>query len=320
MGGLKFFLFVLGLEDVPGTVNLLLDPEILAATIAALFFSTILAPICDEINHVLRLGIEVISAERTSAGMLFLILFGEILEFFFKRWYTHDLNIRHNFEDVNMNGPNKYPSTYHWPWSKTVQRDDSVHKNHENFLDRPVIITEKIDGGNTGLFNGEVYARSVTSPSHDGWMAMVRKNHAWKTNAPEFKDMEIYGEDIYGVHSIEYSPVNELDTYMIFAVRFQGMFLSWDDVCSIAKALDIKTVPVLAKTTYESASELTAVLEAFTNEPSRIGTVREGCVIRIPEAFPASEFGTNVCKYVRPNHVQTDQHWRVNWQPCKVIY
>jgi ATP-dependent RNA circularization protein (DNA/RNA ligase family) len=219
-----------------------------------------------------------------------------------------------------MDTPNKYPSTYHWPWSKTVHRDDSYHKNHENFLGRPVIITEKIDGGNTGLFNGEVYARSVTQPSHDGWMAMVRKNHAWKTNAPEFKDMEIYGEDIYGIHSIEYAPVNELDTYMIFAVRFQDEFLSWDDVCSIATAMDIKTVPVLAETTYESASELTAVLEAFTDQPSRIGTDREGCVVRSPEAFLASEFGDNVCKYVRANHVQTDQHWRVNWQPCKVIY
>jgi hypothetical protein len=82
LGGLKFFLFVLGLENGPGTINVFLDPEILAATIAALFFSTILAPICYEVDHVLTLSIEVISAERTAAGMLFLILFGEILELF----------------------------------------------------------------------------------------------------------------------------------------------------------------------------------------------------------------------------------------------
>ena len=219
-----------------------------------------------------------------------------------------------------MNSPNKYPSTYHWPWSKTVHRDDSYHKNHENFLGRPVIITEKIDGGNTCLFNGEVFARSVSQPSHDGWMAMVRKNHAWKTNAPEFKDMAIYGEDIYGVHSIEYDAVDAMDTYMIFAVRFGDEFLSWNDVCGVAGDLDIKTVPVLAETIYDTASELTQVLESFTDQHSRIGAQREGCVVRMPEAFPASEFGTNVCKYVRANHVQTSTHWRVNWQPCKVVY
>ena len=69
-----------------------------------------------------------------------------------------------------------------------------------------VVVTEKLDGGNTLLHAGKVYARSVLVPSEGPWMAMVKKHHAWKVNEP---DVWIYGEDIYGVHSIEYGPVRE---------------------------------------------------------------------------------------------------------------
>jgi len=218
-----------------------------------------------------------------------------------------------------MKTPNKYPSTYHWPWSKSVHRDDSYHTDPGYFVNYPVVITEKLDGGNTCLFNGEVFARSVSNPSHDGWMAMVRKHHAWKTTNPAFLDMEIYGEDMYGIHSIEYDAMDSDDTYRVFAVRYQDEFLSWDDVADIADRLGLNTVPVLSNgVEFESKEALTTYLEMTTNEPSLLGPHREGCVIRVPEAFSADAFGHEVCKYVRKNHVQTDTHWRVNWQPCKL--
>ena len=37
---------------------------------------------------------------------------------------------------------------------------------------------------------------------------------------------------------------------------------------------------------------------------------QEGYVIRLKDSFHYDEFGTSVAKFVRANHVQTDQHWR----------
>lgn len=96
----------------------------------------------------------------------------------------------------------KYPSTPHWPWSPTIGRGDVVHRNPERFVDRPVVATEKLDGGCTLLHAGRVYARSGAAPSEAEWMAMVKKHHAWKVTEP---DVWLYGEDIYGVHSINHS-------------------------------------------------------------------------------------------------------------------
>ena len=107
----------------------------------------------------------------------------------------------------------KYPKTPYWPWSPSIGRDDGVHPDPSRFVGEPVVVTEKLDGGNTLLHAGKVYARSVTAPSEGKWMAMVKKHHAWKVQEP---GVRLYGEDIYGVHSIEYEPVAEHETFYAF--------------------------------------------------------------------------------------------------------
>ena len=117
-----------------------------------------------------------------------------------------------------MGLPNpKYPSTPYWPWSPTIGRGDAVHPHPERFVGtgrswRPKSWT----GGCTLLHAGRVYARSVSAPSEAKWMAMVKKHHAWKVTEP---DVWLYGEDIYGVHSIAYDPVPEDRTFHAFALR-----------------------------------------------------------------------------------------------------
>lgn len=212
----------------------------------------------------------------------------------------------------------KYPSTPHWYKSPGVQRDDSYHTNPDMFLEAPIVITEKLDGGNTLLCGGEVYARSVTSPSHAGWMAMVRKHHAWKTYGT---NNLYYGEDLYGIHSIEYDALKEDETYRLFSVRDQDdIFLSWDDVEEEAEnTLGVKTVPVLFRGEFKEKDEITEWFETHIKKPSCLGGEREGFVMRIQAPFYASSFSKFVCKYVRENHVQTDEHWTKNWKPCNII-
>ncbi len=222
--------------------------------------------------------------------------------------------------------PPKYPSTKHWPWSQTVHRDDSVHPNPENFVGVEVVITEKLDGGNTCLWGGEVYARSTTNPSHAGWMAMVRKYHAWKT-LQQPKGMVYYGEDLFGIHSIEYDEMPREQTYRLFATRFvsdqeydkNDMFQSWDAVEQFAdEHLQVPTVPLLFRGSFTSIEEITAWFEQHLAEPSVLGGEREGFVIRHAASFKADQFAERVAKYVRANHVQTDEHWTRNWKECKV--
>ena len=104
----------------------------------------------------------------------------------------------------------KYPKTLYWPWSPSISRGDGVHPDSSRFVGEPVVVTEKLDGGNTLLHAGKVHARSVAASSEGKWMAMVKKHHAWKVHE---SGVHLYGEDIYGVHSIEYEPVPEHETF-----------------------------------------------------------------------------------------------------------
>ncbi|MCY4486538.1 MAG: hypothetical protein OXF11_05400 [Deltaproteobacteria bacterium] len=56
----------------------------------------------------------------------------------------------------------------------------------------------------------------------------------------------------------------------------------------------------------------------YHSEPSALGGAREGVVIRLARAFPAEEFHLNVCKSVREDHVQSDEHWSKHWRPCRI--
>jgi len=217
-----------------------------------------------------------------------------------------------------MNHPPKYPSTPHWPWSEKVHKDDSYHINPGFFVGKEVVITEKLDGGNTCLWDGQAYARSTSSPAVAGWFVMVKKYHAWKTT--KVRDLFFYGEDLYGIHSIEYDPMKEENTYHLFAIRnTKDKFLSWDALTGLSASYDLPVAPVCFRGTFGS---IDAVTDWFIkNRPvgSSLGPEREGFVMRLAKSFPADQFSVNVCKYVRKNHVQTDEHWTRNWKPCKII-
>ena len=195
----------------------------------------------------------------------------------------------------------KYPKTPYWPWSPAIGREDGVHADPQRFVGEPVVATEKLDGGNTLLHAGKVYGRSVSVPSSDKWMAMVKKHHAWKVREP---DVYLYGEDIYGAHSIEYDPVPERETF--------------EELDVYAKPREIPVVPVLFRGSFQSVAEIGDFVERAHGESSALGGAREGVVLRLARGFPALEFPSNVCKSVRAGHVQSDEHWSRDWRPCRI--
>ena len=211
----------------------------------------------------------------------------------------------------------KYPRTPYWPYSPAIGRDDGVHADPQHFVDDAVVVTEKLDGGNTLLHAGQVYGRSVSAPSDAKWMAMVKKHHAWKVTEP---DVYLYGEDIYGMHSIAYEPIQEHQTFHAFALRYgKGDFASFAEVEVYAKQRAIPVVPVLFRGCFRSLAEIRAFVERAHRESSAFGGEREGVVLRLARGFPASEFQRNVCKSVRVGHVQSDEHWTRKWRPCRIM-
>lgn len=210
----------------------------------------------------------------------------------------------------------KYPRTPYWPDSPGQGRASERHDCPARFVGPEVVVTEKIDGGNTMIHRGEVYARSVSAPSRASWMAMVRKHTAWKVQED---DLYLYGEDIYAVHSIEYDPVFEDRTFFAFALRRGDRFASFAEVESYAASHDIPLVPVLYRGCFDSLPAVRSFLEHALARPSALGGVREGLVLRMAGGFPASDFAQNVCKSVRPNHVQTQPDWRRQWRRIKTL-
>ena len=178
------------------------------------------------------------------------------------------------------------------------------------------MVTEKLDGSNTLLHQGDVYARSVSAPATAKWLAMVRKHHAWKVTGP---DVFLYGEEIYGVHSIEYDPVPEDRTFYAFALRFgDGSFSSSRTMVEYAQERSIPVAPILFEGTFRTVHQVRDFVTRAHLEPSALGGAREGVVIRLAEGFQAADFKHNVCKSVRVGHVQSDEHWSKHWRPCRI--
>lgn len=208
-----------------------------------------------------------------------------------------------------MNSP-KYNRTYHLPWSPGATNDDKIAKDIGSLLNTKIVITEKIDGSNVSLENNNCYARTHSAaPSHlsfDNFKAM----HAnIKHLIPE--NIQIFGEWCYALHSI---PYDKLPAYfLLFNIRdlsHEGYWYSWSELEEWAKKLGVYTVPLLFKGIIKNEAELREIIQSLTKQPSELGTIREGVVIRVEDTFLDKNFSKNVMKWVRKNHVQTSTHWK----------
>lgn len=210
----------------------------------------------------------------------------------------------------------KYPRTFHFQFSPEVHDDDKViHMRYlGNFLQDAVVITEKLDGGNTCLKGHQgVFARSHDLPAKEPWFDYL-KGRYYALMDKLHPDLWIFGENMYAIHSIEYSALD--DYFYVFAVydAAQGQWYTWDAVEAEAKRLGFGTVPVLYRGTVESMAFVNRWMDREIKKPSRFGGDREGFVMRVAGGFHADAFAQHVAKYVRKGHVQTDERWERNWR------
>lgn len=213
----------------------------------------------------------------------------------------------------------KYPRTYHLPWSNE-NRDDKKWNTIRFRLEDEVIVTEKMDGECTTLYNNYIHARSITGDSHKS-QTWIRNFHGKIAHdIPE--EMRICGENLYATHSIFYA---NLKSYFYgFSVWDKLTCLSWKDTEEWLSLLGIRPVPVIFMGSYSDFLRYclndVAFLDKYHGSPAT-----EGYVIRSASAFEYKDFGSNVAKYVRAGHLQTKERWDTkfglnlidNWEASK---
>jgi hypothetical protein len=211
----------------------------------------------------------------------------------------------------------KYPRTLHLPWSKSISIDDRVSKSVDNLLNIEIIITEKLDGSNTSITKNGVYGRSHADFTRNPWD--IKSWEIWQRIKKDLsEDMFLFGEGMYGIHSIEYT--NLTSYFYIFGVRDNNIWVPWDKVEEYSYLLDIPTVPVLFRGVVSTEKELKDLTEKLASQPSELGGLREGIVVRSADMFHDDDFAKNVMKWVRKDHIQTDEHWTRNWVKAKINY
>lgn len=242
----------------------------------------------------------------------------------------------------------KYNRTLHAGISLGSTSDDRFMPSGyvQYFSEMDLVITEKLDGQNNCFSKHGLFARSHAAPSILPWDKPLRER--WELIKDDLDDLEIFGENMYGVHSIEYS---KLESYFyVFGVRRGNYWLSWDDVKEVATVFDFPTVPEIQfnkpLSTYKADNEnfrlenwftdnLGMSWEYYVNTPGKLGgkdtitgePASEGFVVRNKNGFLTNGGGikvlsnefNNLFKVVRKGHVQTDEHWTKNWKPAKLI-
>lgn len=213
------------------------------------------------------------------------------------------------------------------------------------------ILTEKLDGQNNCFKKSGVYARSHVSPTVHPWDKPMRER--WGLIKNDLGNLEIFGENMYGTHSIAYSKLESY--YYVFAVREIGKWLSWEEVKFYAKIFDFPTVPeidikiplkdfykenegvdenIILDNWFKKILGMSWVDSVNTSgilggyEPNTGKPASEGFVLRNIDGYDSRNSGVlnvqknefnNLFKLVRQGHVKTDEHWAKNWKPAKLI-
>lgn len=164
----------------------------------------------------------------------------------------------------------KYPSTQHLPFSPGLGDGDtkltSADCSHFFEGSPPLVLTEKLDGGNCCIKNGLVYARSHKQPAKHPWFDPLKAMHHVLEHTVAHPHLELYGENMTATHSISYG--NLTSYFYLFGARKRGVWCSWDEVQKIAVTLGIPTVPVVFQGTLSSTEQLRALIEKLAEGQS----------------------------------------------------
>ena len=192
----------------------------------------------------------------------------------------------------------KYPRTYHLDFSPGLSSDDKVQRDLSNLEGKRVIVSMKMDGENTSMYRDGIHARSLDSRNHPSRDWIKDYHAAMAHEIPE--GWRICGENLYARHSLAYD--NLISYFYVFSIWDEhNVCQSWDDTLINLELLGL--VPVEFFETTFNVAELKKYAAQFDTSKN------EGFVVRLADSFHYDDFNKNVVKWVRPAHVQTDEHW-----------
>ena len=211
----------------------------------------------------------------------------------------------------------KYPRTFHLPYSLTFAADDKRLDTDEHFLRMDkVYCSIKMDGENTTVYpDGYIHARSLDGNQHQ-WQTWLKQYvQGWCRDIPS--GWRVCGENLYATHSIEYTFPNTDYLFQVFGIYTQdNIALSYDDTrlyCQLIGGL--KMVDVF----YVGKYDRDAIMQKFNEYKAQSQNEVEGFVVRNCAAFAYDDFSKNVGKFVRANHVTTDEHWTTGWTKNHIL-
>jgi hypothetical protein len=207
----------------------------------------------------------------------------------------------------------KYSRTFHFSWSENLQNDDRMLSSDNILEGKNIVITHKMDGESCSMYFDATHARSLDSQHHPSRNWVKSLWGSIRHMIPD--DIRICGENCYGQHSIPYE--NLPSFFFVFGVyqdiNEQDTCLSWDETENWCQKLGLQTVPVI----YKGPWNIDIVKKSYTGTDP-YGNEQEGYVVRNADRFLYNDFEHNVGKFVRKNHVQTDDFWMKNWKPNKL--
>lgn len=207
----------------------------------------------------------------------------------------------------------KYPRTMHLPWSDKLQNDDRKIESLEGFDGEAIVCTEKMDGENTSLYRDYIHARSPSPITPHPSRNKIKELHdRIRRDIPE--GWRVCGENLYAKHSISYKDLPGY--FMVFSIWDGDTCLDWSVTKEWCELLGLPTVPELCSGTISSGTHSKHLdtdiswdhIKQIYN-PETMWDRSEGYVVRVTRSFKYDEFERVVAKYVRANHVQTNQHW-----------
>ena len=191
----------------------------------------------------------------------------------------------------------KYPRTPHLPWSPGATGDDIRQCDLASFVGKQIVVTEKMDGENTTIYKDYIHARSIDSSFHPSrtWVKAFQAEIGYRI--PD--GWRICGENLYAKHSIAYA---ELPSYFLaFSVwNDRNECLGWQESKQFFELLGLSTPKELYCGLWSENTVKNIVLDTER---------QEGYVVRVADSFHFDEFANAVAKWVRKNHVITEQHW-----------
>jgi hypothetical protein len=168
---------------------------------------------------------------------------------------------------------------------------------------RRMVGTIKMDGENTTLYRDHIHARSLDSkhhPSRDEVKAF------WSAVAHDIPDhWRFCGENMFARHSIGYEDLRHV-FYGFSVWDHRNVALAWDEGAdNTLEWFDLLGIQPV-ETVYDGVFD-DAAMRRIAREVLDLG--HEGVVFRVADPIPYREFAESAAKFVRADHVTTEDHW-----------